>query len=206
MNEPTNPTYAQMYGPDAAKYAISVQPATPKLSGYVWRCKSIRHIPVGENGMQHTVFVDAYDENGAPVRGRTDVQLGWGWLGQSAAQSAKPILFDKPENEPMANLPIFPKQRLNIWIVEPNVGNDIVTNLHTGFPDEGEDVRWGHHSYRVEFRKEYVYVNGEQPTVPAAPPAPTGPVMPTGTPTGLDTALGLLEQAVAILRELQAKG
>lgn len=154
----------------ATQYGVTVQQAEPDESGCAWRVEGVRHLPAGENGGRHHVFVDAYDEDGRGLRGRQDMRVAWDWDGRHGDEEAKPAPFEKSAPEPMANIALGHGQVARVWIEGDNTPSDVVANLHTNHDDEGEGVTRFHHSFAVVFRKARENVQPDVP--PTAPPSP----------------------------------
>lgn len=117
-----------------------------------WRAVEARHLSPEENKGKHNIYVDAVDEDGQRVQG---VSLRWAWDGGG---EQKPIAMDKPEGEPMCNIPMWKGQMVAVWRGEDS---DIVTGLHTMHGDEagpGGEL-WnsnGHHSFYIKFQRAAV--------------------------------------------------
>ena len=148
---------------DREKYGIDVARSSSLEDGELyWRVVSIEHLPVGENGMRHHVFVNVYGLEGEELRGSTDVKVFWGWEGQTAAEVSPPVALDKQAPEDMANIPMSWGQHIFVSPTSKDgYGREVVRNLHTAHPDEGEDVKTGHHSFRVKFQLTE-YIEGEE--------------------------------------------
>lgn len=149
---------------DAEKYGIEVvRPTDMKDGDYFWKLIDIEHVPVGENGGRHHVFVDVYGLNGEELRGSNDAKVFWGWDGQKSFEESPPIPLDKQAPEPMANIPMNWGQAIFVSVTSKDgYWREIVRNLHTAHPDEGDDVKTGHHSFRVKFQlTEYKGDGGE---------------------------------------------
>lgn len=153
---------------NASGYGVTVLPAQPNAAGYVWRAEEIRHLPPGENGGNHHIYLDVYDEQGGEVRGNANVRVVWGWEGQRADEPAPAKALDKPKGEYMTNIPMDAGQVIRCAVQGYDYPSDIVAGLHTNHPDEGDDVRRGHHSFIVTFR---LMREAVQP-LPPLPPVP----------------------------------
>ncbi len=115
-----------------------------------WVVVEVRHLTPAENKGKHHIYVDAVDENGQRVKG---LHLGWAWDG-GGAQPAIPM--DKPEGEPMVNIPMFRGQMVAVWMLGGR--SDIVAGLHTLHGNEAASggELWntnGHHSFYIKFQK-----------------------------------------------------
>ena len=139
---------------DLEKYGLEIiRPRDIEPGDYYWKVIYLEHVPVGENGNRHHVFVDVYGLNGEELRGSKDAKVFWGWDGQKSFEESPPIPLDKQAPEPMANIPMNWGQAIFVSITSKDgYWREIVRNLHTAHPDEGDDVRTGHHSFRVKFQ------------------------------------------------------
>ena len=138
----------------AEKYGIEVvRPADVEPGDYYWKLIGLEHVPVGENGNQHHVFVDVYGLHGEELRGNKTVKVMWGWEEQKFFEESPDIPLDKPAPEHMANIPMNLGQKNFLSVTSPeSYARELVRNLHTAHTDEGDDVRTGHHSFRVKFQ------------------------------------------------------
>ena len=151
-----NGTSAATIANDAQEYAVRIIPAAVAPDQLYWRVIGVRHLDPAENTGKHNLYAELLDEAGDRVRD-PNVQLQRGWEGQRADESAPLVRFDKGDNEPAANIPIDPNQKL--WVsIASDLPSDKVENLHTKHADEpgpnGE--LWnsiGHHSYYVIFQR-----------------------------------------------------
>ena len=150
----------------AEGYGVTVDRAAPGPQGYVWRAVSVQHVPPGQNGGNHHIYLNIYDEQGGEARGNTNVQVVWGWNGQGANEVADPKPLEKPRGEYMTNIPMERGQV--VWCKVQGYGypSDTVRGLHTAHPDEGDDVRTGHHSFIVQFRLMREMGQPQQPPMP----------------------------------------
>ena len=157
---------------NASGYGVTVQPAAPNAAGYVWRAADIQHVAVGRNGGNHHIYLDVYDEQGGEVRGNANVRVVWGWEGQRADEPAPAKALDKPRGEHMTNIPMDAGQVIRCAVQGYDYPSDIVSGMHANHPDEGDDVRRGHHSFIVTFR---LMREAVQPPTPVQPPQPPMP-------------------------------
>lgn len=152
--EALNRRYRDMPANEAIPYGVKIERSG---IGGAWRCIGVRHLSGDENRRRHNVFVECLDEAG--VRQRAPV-LRWQW------GDAGPILnvrFDKPANEPAADIPIDYHATVRCWIGD-SLPSDVVTGLHARHMDEGGSAgspagnTLGHHSYYVVFQRATVVV------------------------------------------------
>jgi hypothetical protein len=130
---------------DYLDYGIAVH----RADGAEWVVKSVRHLTPEENKGNHHVYVDALEPDGSRAKG---LRFNWGWDGGSDQIS---VALDKPEGEPMGNLPMWKGQVVAVWMGDDS---DVVTGLHTLWPDESgpNGEKWntrGHHSFHVVFQR-----------------------------------------------------
>jgi hypothetical protein len=142
---------------NAEAYAVRVELADVSLGDTYWRVIGVHHLTPEENQGNHHVYVEALDEHGQRVPDM-GVRLRWGWEGQRPDQQITPTPFDKPANEPAANLPVFSGQKIWIEVMGHGLPSDKVVNLHTDHPDEPAATGevWNskhHHSFYVVFQK-----------------------------------------------------
>ena len=150
----------------AEGYGVTVDRAAPGPQGYVWRAVSVQHVPPGQNGGNHHIYLNIYDEQGGEARGNTNVQVVWGWNGQQPPELAPPVKLEKPRGEHMTNIPMERGQVVWCKVQGYDYPSDTVRGLHTAHPDEGDDVRTGHHSFIVQFRLMREWGQPQQPPMP----------------------------------------
>lgn len=193
---------------NANGYGVTVLPAAPNAAGYVWRAADVQHVAAGRNGGNHHIYLDVYDEQGGEVRGNANVRVVWGWEGQRPDEPAPAKALDKPRGEHMTNIPMDAGQVIRCAVQGYDYPSDIVAGLHTNHPDEGDDVRRGHHSFVVTFRLMREAVQPPpvvQPPTPVQPPQPPAPDDErAGIAAGLRRVAGVLEGAAVDLRHLAA--
>lgn len=144
-----------------------IKPTAMEPGDYYWKIVSVEHVPVGENGGKHNVYVDVYGLNGEELR-NTDVKVFWGWDGQTAAEESPNVPLDKPAGEHMANIPMFWGQKIYVGVTsKQGYWREIICNLHTDHDDEGEGVTRGHHSFVLKFQLT-VYIGSELVEGPTA--------------------------------------
>jgi murein DD-endopeptidase MepM/ murein hydrolase activator NlpD len=149
-----------------------------------WRLIGVHHLTPDENRGGHSVYVDVVDETGKALRDPS-LQLRWGWEGQRAGEASPPKRFDKPANEPGANVELYLGQLLWVEVEGGGLPSDRVANLHSKHADERgpQGELWnsiGHHSFYLVFQRTGV-AGASQPTAtpvvatpekPETPPAP----------------------------------
>lgn len=106
----------------------------------------IHKLTPDENVGKHNLFMEVLDENGKRIH---DSVIRWGWEGQKVSEVARPVILDKPNNEPAGNIPIWGTQTIWAEVSHLNYPSDRVSNIHTRLPDEGQGNTYGHYSYLV---------------------------------------------------------
>ena len=144
------------------KYGLKVQ--SPPLADFQewWRAEWVQHYGPAENGDppgMHNIFVDV--ENDGQRVNLARVMLDW------EGNTGSPLSFstDKPKPEAGGNTPLWPRQVASIWVDHDGLPSDRVSGLHTEHPDEADNVRIAHHSFRVRFVRRR-----KQPEQPAEQP------------------------------------
>ena len=152
---------------EARHYGVVIVPALvlPPSTHY-WKAVLVRKLGVGENGGRHAVFVDVFDENGKPCRGRSDILVAWGWEGQRADERAAPKHLDKPEGEPMAVIDLYPRAKTWVQLISDSVPCERVQGITSALADEGPDVTYGHHSFYVRYQKVAHQIEFKPPVIP----------------------------------------
>jgi len=172
---------------DYANYGI----AYTQPEGAGWYVSEIRHIPVGANGGypgNHNIYVNTYDWEGWPNDPETaewalhipvrHVQVAYWCSGEDTPSPnnehwvVQETWPDSPDGEGL-DFPLFSQNTCKVAVWEVGVPSSIVSGIHTRHPDEGEDVRVGHHSFRIFFTR----LESAEPT-----PRPTPTPAPTWTP------------------------
>lgn len=167
-------------------------------TGAGWYVTHIYHFPVGLNDLRHNLYVDTYnytewpntnpgDNLQVPV---ADVPVIF-WCSSEDDYDPLPeshqILktwLDKPMNEDAVNFAIYKNQTCQVAVYDGRP-SAIVSGITTALPDEGDDVKWGHHSWRVFF----TYIEPKVTPTPTLAPTSTPTPVPTWTPiiTGTPT-------------------
>ena len=126
-----------------------MQRAQPNSAGYVWRALLTKHLEPQENGGDHHIYHDVFREDGRELRGSTGVRVAWTWNGRRADEPAPPSSLEKPKPEHMANIPVNKGQIVSAWVDGFGYPSDVVMNLHTDHPDEGNGNSRYHHSFFI---------------------------------------------------------
>jgi hypothetical protein len=134
---------ARPYQNDAEAYGVRVERAATPQS----RAIGVHHLTADENRGLFHVYLDVIRSDGSRVAG---IPVGWDWEGRQSDEHLGPVVIDKPDAEPGANIPLHKNQVVSVWVGSPGQG-DAVTGLSTAHPDEGVGNTWGHHSFLVVF-------------------------------------------------------
>lgn len=148
----------------AAPYGVEVL----GISGSQYQVIGVHLTPAQNRGM-HNVFFDVLDEAGHRIRG---ARVGYRWEGMRPEETPRPVVCDKPDNEPAGNLNLEWGMHVTTWVMDGT--SDQVTKLHTAHPDQGDGNTRGHHSFYVVFQR--------RDTDPLESPPPPVPNPPVGTP------------------------
>lgn len=119
----------------------------------------VHHLTPDENRGNHHLYISVVDSTGK----RNQELVEWGWVGQTPQQIVRPVVLDKPPNEPDGNIGMGQGQI--VWAKVLGKLSDTISNCTTLLPDEGPN-NWnsiGHHSYYV------VFMWNEGTTVPPEP-------------------------------------
>ena len=130
---------------DAKSYGVKVE----HVPNALYRVIGVHHLtPVENAGLSH-VWLMVLDASGKPLRG---IPVAWDWIGRHPDQAAVPIALDKPDPEPMGNIPMGKGQVVSCW-VQGAGPSDLVTGLSTTHPDEAPGNTLYHHSYLVVWQQ-----------------------------------------------------
>jgi hypothetical protein len=88
------------------------------------------------------------DDQGKAIRG---IPVAWDWIGRHPDQAAVPVALDKPDPEPMGNIPMGQGQTVTVWVAGAGP-SDRVSGLSTTHPDEASGNTLYHHSFLVVWR------------------------------------------------------
>lgn len=124
-----------------------------------FRCIGVHHLTGAENQGGHRVLFDVLDD----VAQRAEFEkIQWGWRGQRPDELSRPILLDKPANQPMGDAPLF--RDMYLWAQVFGKPSDLVSGLTSMLPDGEPGNTWGHHSHYV------VWMWVDAPTADDPPP------------------------------------
>ena len=185
-------TVAGYQGNQATGFGAVVTPATVGAGEKWWRVVQVRHLPQEENGRRHHVYVDAVDEAGQRVQDAR-LRIAWDWEGRRQDEQAPPVPLDKPVGEAAGNVPIEKGQIIRVAITGDGLASDVVSGLHTNWPDEQPGNTVGHHSFHVIFQRAVA-----QATTPTQPTEPETPTMPPDN-KDLSAQVAALQRQVAAL-------
>jgi len=132
------------YQNDAEAYGVKVE----KAQGALYRAIGVHHLKPVENNGLHNVFLMVVDDQGKAIRG---IPVGWDWIGRHPDQHAVPVALDKPDTEPMGNIPMGQGQTVTVWVAGAGP-SDRVSGLSTTHPDEAAGNTLYHHSFLVVWR------------------------------------------------------
>lgn len=71
------------------------------ISGSQYQVIGVHHLTPAQNRGMHNVFFDVLDEAGRRIRG---ARVGYRWEGMRSEETPRPVVCDKPDNEPAGNL------------------------------------------------------------------------------------------------------
>ena len=147
---------------DAAQnYGVRIVEAEVAEGETYWKAIGVHHLLPRENFSNHSVYLEALDEQGQRVKNPV-VWAGWTWQGRRPDERADPLPLDKPDAEAAGNIAMHFGQVVTVWIKgsgrDANDKSDRVENFHTTHPDEplpdGSLLNTlGHHSFYVVFQR-----------------------------------------------------
>lgn len=147
---------------DAAKYGVTIEPASAQPDQTYYRCIGIHHLTGAENSGNHHLYLDVLDEAGKRINGAR-------LMISNAGKAPYPVIIDKPLNEAGANAPMHWNDTLLVY-----VGGDFPTEKAAGFhirhEDEEPGATRGHHSFYAVFQR-----TKQQPPPPEPEPPDPGP-------------------------------
>lgn len=160
---------AEQTGNQAGAYGVKVVPADMFAGEHYWKALAVRHLTPEENGRNHHVYVDVVDEAGQRVVD-PQLQIRWDWEGRRPDEVADPKPLDKPAGEPAGNVPMNTGQVVSLLIGGDGLASDVVSGMHTNWPDEGAGNTRGHHSFYVRFQRVVAAAttDGGRPTTDGA--------------------------------------
>lgn len=138
-----------------AKYGVEIQEAEVPDGDLYWRVIGVHHLTPPENGGDHTILVEALDEQGNRIR------EGKAWAAstfENNADSPKATKLDKGEADPMGcDFPMGKNATYSVWMVgdrqDARDPSERVVKLHTRHADEAPGNTIGHHSFYVAFQR-----------------------------------------------------
>lgn len=162
MSEPWFISYVRSYlgrpgQNDAESYGVTVE----RLPKAHYRAIGVHHLTPDENRGGHHTHILLVNTRAERLRG---VPVAYTWVGRHDDESAPPVVDDKPDNDPGANIPMGLRQIISLFVAGSGP-SDVVEGLTTNHRDEAPGNTAGHHSFLV------VYLAGEN-NGPA--PAPGG--------------------------------
>lgn len=104
VNSPSN---------DAVTYGVNIDHAQAQEGEFYFRAIGIHHLLPHENSGNRNVYIDVIDENNQRIKGAL---INWDWVGRQPHEPARPVMIDKPDNEPGANISIGSKQIISVWV------------------------------------------------------------------------------------------
>jgi hypothetical protein len=147
---------------DAAKnYGVTIEPAEVKPGEKYWKVIGVHHLLPLENWSNHHVYLEVLDENGNRARNPVG-WVGWTWENRQPHEPARPVVIDKPDNEPGGNIAVDKNQLVSVWMQgrapDANDKSDKVVGIRITHPDEplpdgALHNTWGHHSFYVVFQQ-----------------------------------------------------
>ena len=144
----------QVYN-DAVAYGVQIQEAQVADGELCWRVIGVHHLLPAENGGDHTILVEALDEQGNRIRqGRVHAASTF----ENNADPPKVTALDKGDADPMGcDFPMGIEATFLVWIKgdrpEAEDPSDRVAKLHTRHKDEAPGNTIGHHSFFVAFQR-----------------------------------------------------
>ncbi|MEM7129825.1 MAG: N-acetylmuramidase domain-containing protein [Chloroflexota bacterium] len=154
----------------ASEYGVKIAGTDVSPDAPSWRVIGVHHLLPEENRGDHHVYFDVLDEQGNRVK-NNNLAVHWTWQGRQANQVAKPAKLEKPDSEPVTNVPISPGAVLEVWLEGDGIPSDRVSGLRADHDDEPGpgNNKWntkGHHSFYVVFQRGQGHSNngtGDQP-------------------------------------------
>jgi len=143
---------------DATTYGVHIR----RAPNAAMRCIGVHHLTGPENRGGHHIYLDILDDEGERLKGAIVLYT---WQGRQG--DPLQVICDKPDNEPAANIPLYPGQVVTLWVDTGQVigASDQVTGIHTAHPDEDTGNTRYHHSFYVVFQ----LCTAQTPSSPSAP-------------------------------------
>lgn len=140
---------------DAVAYGADIQEAEVADGEQYWRVIGIHHLLPKENEGDHTILVEALDEQGNRIR---QGKLHAASTFENNQHPPKVSALDKSDMDPMGcDFPMFKDATYSVWIKgahrDANDPSDRVEKLHTRHRDEAPGNTIGHHSFYVVFQR-----------------------------------------------------
>jgi hypothetical protein len=140
---------------DAPKYGVKIQAAQVADGELYWRVIGVHHLLPSENGGDHTILVEALDEQGNRIR-QGKVWAARTWENNADPPEAKAL--DKGPSDPAGcDFPMNFGQTNSVWIQgdhrNANDPSERVEKIHTRHDDEPDGNTRGHHSFYVAFQR-----------------------------------------------------
>lgn len=146
----------------AAKYGVSIVPATVAKGQPYYRVIGIHHLSGDENHGQHNVFCDVLDENGKRIERAVLVAA-------NINHTINHLVIDKPLGEPGTNAPMHFGDTLEFYVTG-GPPSDHAKGFHIRHEDEEAGTTRGHHSFYVVWQRTTA---GEPDPAPDPDPAPS---------------------------------
>ena len=145
----------QVINDAAEKYGVQIKEAQAPDGELYWRVIGVHHLLPAENGGDHTILVEALDEQGNRIR------QGKAFAASTFEGSADPPevkALDKGDADPMGcDFPMFKHATYLAWMKgssrQADEPSERVEKLHTRHPDEPGGNTIGHHSFYVVFQR-----------------------------------------------------
>lgn len=132
-----------------------------------WKAMTVHKLTPDENRGKHHVYIVLLNDSYEFIYTVAfETKIGYSWEGMREDEQPNPITPDKRYPEPIANIPMYKGQKLNVWIQDHDFSSDVVSGLTVDLPDESEGNTYGHHSFLVVFKLSNIK-NTENPVNPS---------------------------------------
>jgi hypothetical protein len=148
----------------AEAYEVEILPVPVPAGEWYWKVLGVYHLTPDENRGMRNLFLETIDADQKRLRS----EIGWRWVGQKPSEKVRPVVLDKPLDEPGGNIAMDFGQTISAW-VEGSVLSEIVAAVHTRHPNELGGNTVGHHSFFVVW--QLTQRGGEVPTPQPKEPA-----------------------------------